>query len=42
VCSSDLQDTWHYGINKGTVPVKLLVIDQVPAGVPNNTRPRAP
>ena len=39
---AEMQDTWHYGINKGTVPVKLLVIDQVPAGVPNNTRPRAP
>jgi quercetin dioxygenase-like cupin family protein len=32
----EMQDTWHYGINNGTVPVKLLVIDQVPAGAPNN------
>ncbi len=38
----EMQDTWHYGINKGVVPVKLLVIDQVPAGAPNNTRPRTP
>ena len=38
----EMQDTWHYGINKGAVPVKLLVIDQVPAGAPNNVRPRAP
>jgi len=37
---AEMQDTWHYGINKGAVPVKLLVIDQVPAGTPNNTRPR--
>ena len=39
---AEMQDTWHYGINKGAVPVKLLVIDQVPAGARNNTRPRAP
>ena len=39
---AEMQDTWHYGINKGAVPVKLLVIDQVPAGAPNNSRPRAP
>ena len=39
---AEMQDTWHYGINKGAVPVKLLVIDQVPAGAPNNVRPRAP
>ena len=38
----EMQDTWHYGINNGTVPVKLLVIDQVPAGAPNNLKPRAP
>lgn len=39
---AEMQDTWHYGINKGAVPVKLLVIDQVPAGTPNNAKPRAP
>jgi len=39
---AEMQNTWHYGINKGAVPVKLLVIDQVPAGTPNNTRPRTP
>ncbi|HEY8950257.1 MAG TPA: cupin domain-containing protein [Rhizomicrobium sp.] len=27
---------WHYGKNEGTVPVKLLVIDQLPAGVKTN------
>ncbi|MBL6853728.1 MAG: cupin domain-containing protein [Alphaproteobacteria bacterium] len=36
----EMQDTWHYGINNGTVPVKLLVIDQVPAGTPNNMKPK--
>jgi quercetin dioxygenase-like cupin family protein len=36
----EMQDTWHYGINKGAVPVKLLVIDQVPAGAPNNMKPK--
>lgn len=34
--------TWHYGINNGAVPVKLLVIDQVPAGTTSNMVPRAP
>ncbi|MGN6516134.1 MAG: cupin domain-containing protein [Rhizomicrobium sp.] len=28
--------SWHYGKNQGTVPVKLLVIDQLPAGVTSN------
>jgi len=27
---------WHYGRNEGTVPVKLLVIDQLPANVKSN------
>jgi len=38
----EMQDTWHYGINNGTVPVKLLVIDQVPGGAANNLVPRTP
>jgi quercetin dioxygenase-like cupin family protein len=38
----EMVDTWHYGINNGTVPVKLLVIDQVPAGAANNMIPRKP
>jgi quercetin dioxygenase-like cupin family protein len=38
----EMQDTWHYGINNGTVPVKLLAIDQVPAGTPNNLLPKSP
>jgi quercetin dioxygenase-like cupin family protein len=25
-------DTWHFGFNNGTVPVRLLVIDQVEQG----------
>ncbi|MBS0472972.1 MAG: cupin domain-containing protein [Proteobacteria bacterium] len=36
----EMQDTWHYGINNGTVPVKLLVIDQVPAGDKSNMVPK--
>ena len=28
-------DVWHFGSNTGSVPVKLLVIDQVEAGKPN-------
>ena len=27
-------DSWHYGANTGTVPVRLLVIDLVEAGQP--------
>jgi quercetin dioxygenase-like cupin family protein len=27
---------WHYGKNEGTVPVKLLVIDQLPADAKSN------
>jgi quercetin dioxygenase-like cupin family protein len=29
-------NTWHYGINNGTVPVKMVVVDQVPHGVKSN------
>lgn len=39
---AEMQNTWHYGINNGAVPVKLLVIDQVPAGTPNNVKPKNP
>ncbi len=28
-------NVWHFGANTGTVPVKLLVIDQVEAGKPS-------
>ena len=30
-------DTWHFGFNSGTTPLKVLVIDQVWTGAPNNT-----
>lgn len=36
----EMQDIWHYGINNGPVPVKLLVIDQVPAGTKGNMVPK--
>lgn len=39
---AEMQNTWHYGINKGAVPVKLLVIDQVPMGAASNSLPRKP
>ena len=32
---------WHYGKNEGAVPVKLLVIDQLPAGAKSNMTVRA-
>jgi quercetin dioxygenase-like cupin family protein len=33
----EMIDTWHYGTNTGTEPVRLLVIDQVEAGQQNTT-----
>ena len=33
---AEMQNTWHYGTNAGTVPAKLLVIDEVPHGTANN------
>jgi len=30
----EMVDQWHYGINTGDVPVRLIVIDQVEAGSP--------
>jgi quercetin dioxygenase-like cupin family protein len=33
---------WHYGKNEGAVPVKLLVIDQLPAGVKSNMELKKP
>ena len=38
----EMMNSWHYGINNGAVPVKLLAIDQVPAGTPSNLVARAP
>lgn len=38
----EMQDTWHYGINNGAIPVKLLAIDQVPAGTTNNLVAKRP
>ncbi len=32
----EMNNTWHYGQNKGAVPVKLLVIDHLPKGVTSN------
>lgn len=34
--AAEPMNTWHYGINNGTVPLKVLVIDQVPHGVAKN------
>ncbi len=33
---AEMTDTWHYGINNGKAPVRLLVIDQLPDGVKAN------
>jgi len=33
----EMVDAFHYGENKGTVPVRMLVVDQVPAGVNANS-----
>ena len=32
----EMNDTWHYGQNNGTVPVKILIIDHLPKGVTSN------
>lgn len=31
------REHWHFGVNKGTKPVRLLVIDHVPVGAETNT-----
>ena len=33
---AEMNNTWHYGRNDGATPVKLLAIDQLPAGVTSN------
>ena len=38
----EMQNTWHCGSNNGKVPVKLLAVDQVPAGTPSNLEPKRP
>jgi quercetin dioxygenase-like cupin family protein len=38
----EMMDVWHYGENRGTVPVKMLIVDTVPAGVKANYLPREP
>lgn len=38
----EMQNTAHVGENKGTVPVKILIVDTVPAGVASNTIPVQP
>ena len=32
----EMTDRWHHGENRGTVPVRLVAIDQVPEGVAGN------
>ncbi|HEX2591893.1 MAG TPA: cupin domain-containing protein [Rhizomicrobium sp.] len=39
---AEMEDTWHYGVNNGTVPVKLFVIDEVPHGTTSNLVPKTP
>ncbi len=39
-CYVEMIGKWHYGINKGSVPVVALVIDQVPPGVEKNNLPK--
>ena len=30
-------DQWHFGVNTGSSPVRLLVLDELPGGVTSNT-----
>ncbi|HEY1707415.1 MAG TPA: cupin domain-containing protein [Rhizomicrobium sp.] len=39
---AEMVNTWHYGANNGTVPVKLYVIDEVPHGTASNMVPKMP
>ena len=39
---AEMQDTWHYGENRGKTPVRLLVVDHVPKGVKTNSVPMDP
>jgi len=39
---AEMQDTWHYGENKGKTPVRLLIVDHVPKGVTANVVPMDP
>lgn len=34
-------DQWHFGVNTGTSPVHLLVLDALPIGVSSNMVPRS-
>ena len=38
--TAEMENTWHYGVNNGTEPVRLLVIDEVPQGTASNMVPR--
>ena len=38
----EMQNTAHFGENRGTVPVKILIVDTVPAGVTSNSVVVAP
>ena len=33
----EMMDAWHYGENRGTVPVRILIVDQVPEGAKTNS-----
>jgi len=33
----EMQNTAHYGENRGNIPVKILIIDSVPEGVASNS-----
>jgi quercetin dioxygenase-like cupin family protein len=39
---AEMMNTWHYGVNIGTTPVKLCVIDEVPHGTASNMVPKTP
>jgi len=39
---AEMTNTWHFGRNNGTTPVKILVIDQLPPGVTSNVIVKSP
>lgn len=38
----EMLNTAHYGENRGSVPVRILIVDSVPEGVTNNSVPVLP
>ena len=38
----EMTNTYHYGQNRGSVPARILIVDQLPAGVTSNSVAKGP